>query len=186
MGQADAVKLVAVSLAALAVAVIAQTVFMIATYASYARKDTRTPLRSMMVQAATCLTLASMSLFMHGPAVLAVLGAAFSVSISVAAVHLSAHLRRQLGSGHGRLASSILRTVAGAAAMIGPAWLTATVVRRLMGAPMGQRIGILAAAAVGGLLFVVVQAMLRTPELAWLSSGLSHVRRRGGGEGSDA
>jgi putative peptidoglycan lipid II flippase len=180
MSAPHAVALVAASLAALAVAVIAQTVFMIATYASYARKNTRSPLVSMVLQAVTCLTLASTSLLVHGTAVLAVLGSAFSVSIGVAAMHLSAHLRRQLGSARDRLTPSIVRTAVGAAAMIGPAWLTATVVLKLIGRPLGERVGILAAAAVGGLLFVIVQATLRTPELAWLSSGLNHMRRRAG------
>jgi len=51
---------------------------------------------------------------------------------------------------------------------------------KLIGRPLGERVGILAAAAVGGVLFVIVQATLRTPELAWLSSGLNHMRRRAG------
>jgi len=180
MSAPHAVALVAGSLAALAVAVVAQTVFMIATYAMYARKDTRSPLRSMVLQAVTCLTLASTSLVVHGTAALVVLGAAFSVSISIAALHLTSRLRRQLGSARDRLAPSIARTAAGAAAMIGPAWLTATFVLKLIGPPMGERVGILAAAAVGGLLFVMMQAVFRTPELAWLFSGLNHMRRRAG------
>ncbi|HKC29240.1 MAG TPA: lipid II flippase MurJ, partial [Jatrophihabitans sp.] len=51
MGTPDGIALVAGALAALAVAVIGQTAFLIATYAAYARKDTRSPLRSMVLQA---------------------------------------------------------------------------------------------------------------------------------------
>src|SRR5207245_10459298 len=73
MGSAAGVTMVAVSLAALAVAVVGQTGFTIATYASYARKDTRAPLRSMLLQAGTCLGLSSLALLVHGPAVLVTL-----------------------------------------------------------------------------------------------------------------
>lgn len=178
MGTHDGVILVAGSVAALSVAVISQTVFMIATYASYARENTRSPLVSMLLQAGTCLSLASLSLFVHGSAVLVVLGLAYSVSIAIAALHLSAHLRSQLGTAHDRLTPSLVRSAVGAVAMIGPAWLVATAVPHLVGSPLGSRLGILAAAAVGVMVFVAVQVALRTPELTWLASGVNQLRGR--------
>ena len=74
MGSAAGVALVAASLVALSLAVVGQTAFMILTYACYARKDTRTPLRSMLVQAIICLGLASTALLVQGPRMLLVLG----------------------------------------------------------------------------------------------------------------
>ncbi|MFN2518921.1 MAG: murein biosynthesis integral membrane protein MurJ [Jatrophihabitantaceae bacterium] len=178
MGTGRGIALVAAALGALSLAVIAQTTFMIATYACYARKDTRSPLISMMWQAVTCLGLASIALAMHGTAVLLTLGLAYSTSIVVAALHLCAHLARELGPGRARLAPSVARTTVGAAAMVGPAWLTTAAALAWLDPPLGPRVGMLGAVLIGVLVFVGLQAILRTPELAWLSSGFGQLRQR--------
>jgi putative peptidoglycan lipid II flippase len=178
MGTSHGVALIAGALAALALAVVGQTVFLIATYASYARKDTRSPLRSMILQAITCLCLEVVALRMHGTAVLVALGLAYALAISVAAAHLSLHLRRVLGHGHARLAPSLGKIAFGAVIMLGPAWFIATQTTRVIGNPLGSRVGVLAAALSGVLVFVAVQALLRTTELAWLGSGASELLGR--------
>jgi putative peptidoglycan lipid II flippase len=179
MGTHSGVMMVAGALAALSVAVVAQTAFMIATYASYARKDTRSPLVSMTLQAVICVGLASIALTVEGTAVLVVLGVAYSASMAVAALHLSVHVARELGPGHAKLTSSLAKVSAGAVVMVVPAWLTAAAAIAWIRPPLGSRIGILAAALVGALVYLAVQTALRTPELAWLSSGLDHLRQRG-------
>jgi putative peptidoglycan lipid II flippase len=179
LGTETGVNLVAVALAALSLAVVGQTAFMIATYASYARKDTRSPLVSMLMQAAVCLALATSSLFFHGPAVLVVLGLALSVSTAVAGFHLNVRLWRNLsGVATQRLLPSIARFVAAAALMAGPAWVVATVVPSWIGGSLGPRVGILAAALVGGAVFLGLQAWWRSPELGWLAGGLGQLRHR--------
>jgi putative peptidoglycan lipid II flippase len=177
MGSAAGITMVATSLAALSVAVVGQTAFMIATYASYARKDTRAPLLSMLVQAALCLGLASTALLVRGSAVLVALGLALSVAVTVAACHLTARVWRSLSSrGSERLAPSLAKFTAGAAVMAGPAWITATVVPHWLGGPLGPRLGITAGALVGCAVYIAVQAAWRTPELGWLAGGFGHVR----------
>ena len=172
--------LVAVAVAALSPAVVGQTAFMIATYASYARKDTRSPLLSMLMQAAVCLALATSSLLFQGPAVLVVLGLALSASTAVAGFHLNARLWRNLsGVATQRLLPSIARFVAAALLMAGPAWVVATVLPSWIGASLGPRVGILAAALVGGAVFLALQAWWRSPELGWLAGGLGQLRHRG-------
>jgi capsular exopolysaccharide synthesis family protein len=175
MDSALGVAMVAGALAALAAAVIAQTAFMIATYASYARKDTRSPLRSMVMQTVVCLSLVSLSLLVHGPAVLVVLGLAVSGAASAAACHLMARMWRTLDR-HGteRLAPSVARFAVGACIMAGPAWLTATAVSGWL----GPRVGAIAAVLVGAAIFVAVQAWWRAPEVTWLSGGLGQMRNK--------
>jgi len=181
MDSATGVTLVAVSLAALSVAVVGQTAFMIATYASYAMRDTRSPLVSMLVQAAVCLALATSSLFFQGPAVLLVLGLALSVSVSAAGFHLTARVSRNLsGAATHRLLPSMAKFVAAAALMAGPAWVVATSVPPWLGRPLGPRVGVLAAAVVGGAIFLALQAWWRSPELGWLAGGLGQLRGREG------
>jgi hypothetical protein len=174
---ASGVSMVAVTLAALSVAVVGQTAFLIATYASYARKDTRSPMRSMAIQATVCLSVASVALFVHGRVVLLTLGLALSVAVTAAACHLTARLWRDLrGYGTQRLSSSLVKFAAGALIMAGPAWLTATAVQSELGRPFGPRLGIVAGAAVGCAIFLGLQAVWRTPELRLLVAGLHHGR----------
>jgi putative peptidoglycan lipid II flippase len=178
MNTPEGVAMVAGSLAALAVAIVAQTVFMIATYASYARLDTRSPLRAMVVQAVTCMSLAAFALLAHGTAVLVILGSAFSASILVAAVNLMLRLRTNLVRGAARLVPSTLKIVFGAAVMAGPAALTATAITHSLGRPLGPGLAILAATAVGATVYIALQAALHTPELTWLSGGVGQLRAR--------
>jgi putative peptidoglycan lipid II flippase len=196
MDGAAGVAMVAASLAALSVAVVGQTAFMIATYASYARKDTRSPLVSMLLQATVCLALAGTALLVHGPAVLLVLGLALSAAVAVGACHLTARVWRDVNRreprrrrGTQRLTPSVLKILAGAAIMAGPAWLTATTIPNWLGRPFGPRVGIIAAAVVGAAVFLTVQALWRTPELGWLAGGLGHLRdkaQRGAAAGTTA
>jgi putative peptidoglycan lipid II flippase len=179
MNTTSGVTMVALSLAALSVAVISQTAFMIATYASYARKNTRSPLVSMLLQAVICLGLASCALLLHGRDVILALGGAFSVAVTVAACHLTTRLWRTVSrQGTQRLAPSVGRFLAGSAIMVGPAWLTAMGIQHWLDHPIGARLGILAAALVGSTIYIAVQAAWRTPELGWLAGGFGHVRNK--------
>jgi len=176
MNSTAGVGMVSVSLMALSVAVIAQTAFMIATYASYARKDTRTPMKSMMLQAVLCLGLVSSALLVHGSAVLLVIGLAFSGSVTVAAWHLTRRVLKGLGPSTEHLTPSLLKIAVGAAVMVGPAWACARVVRALVGdGGASALLGTGAAVAVGGLTFLAVEAFWKAPEVAQITGGLSHL-----------
>jgi len=182
MDVAAGVTMVAVSLAPLSAAVIGQTAFQITTYACYAMKDTRSPLRSMLLQAAVCLGLAGAALLARGTAVLLMLGLAVSVSVAAAACHLTVRTWRKLSrGGERRLAPSLARFAAGAVIMAGPAWLTATEIQHWLGRPAGPRVGIFAAALVGAGVFFAFQALCRTEELAWLVGGLGFLRGKARG-----
>ena len=176
-GLGAGVTMVAAALAPLSLAVVGQTAFMIATYASYARKDTRSPLRSMMLQAAMCLGVVSLQPACpradrapRAGAGRVGIGRRGRVSPDGPDV---ADPRRAAHSGS---APSLARFVAGAAIMAGPAWLTATVVPDWLGRPFGPRVGIVAAALVGAAVYVAVQALWRTPEVGWLAEGLGQMR----------
>jgi len=169
-------EMVALSIAALAVAVVAQTAFLIGTYASYARSDTRSPLLSTLLQTLTCLALVSVALRPQGFAVLVAVGLSLSVSVAVGACHLIIRLIRRLDGGSERLAPSLVKVVIGSIVMAGPAWLTAAVVPAWIGPPLGARIGLIAAVFVGGAVFVGLQAAWGTPEVTWIVDGLRHVR----------
>jgi len=174
MASTEGVAMVTAALAALSLAVIGQTAFSILTYASYARKDTRTPLVSMGLQAALCLGVASTALLFHGPAVLLILGLALSLSVCAAAVHLSVRTWRSLSRrGTERLIPSLARFAGGAAIMAWPAWLVADTDNSWIGRSLGPRPAIAAAVVVGAAVFLLLQALMRSPELGWLVGGLT-------------
>lgn len=175
MNSAAGVAMIAAALTPLCVAVVAQTAFMILTYAFYARKDTRSPLRSMALETVLCLGLVGIALVVHGTAVLFVLGLATSVSVAVAACHLTARMRRRLGRrGYGGLIPSVARFTAGAVVMSVPARLTAVAVADGFG--HGGKLGVIAGAIVGATLYVTVESLARAPEVGWLAGGLAHMR----------
>jgi murein biosynthesis integral membrane protein MurJ len=176
MDSAGGVALVAAALAPLSAAVVGQTAFMIVTYASYARKDTRSPLHSMILQTALCLAVVGLSLLVRGPAVLVMLGLAVSVSVVAAACHLTARMWRNSARGTQRLAPSLARFTAGAAIMAGPAWLIATFASGWLGRPLGPRVGIVAATLAGATVFVAVEALWGAPQVSWLAAGLGQMR----------
>ena len=179
MDSTTGIAMVAATLAALSVAVVSQTIFMIATYASYAQKNTRSPLISMMLQAAVCLALTGAAVLVRGPAMLLALGVALSAATTVAAIHLTAMLRRGLAvKGTQRILPSLARFLLGALVMAGPAWLTATWVSSELGRPFGPRLAVLAATIVGIAIYLGVQALCRTPELSWLAQGFRYARRK--------
>jgi murein biosynthesis integral membrane protein MurJ len=169
--------MIALALLPLSLAVITQFAFRVLTNASYARKDTRSPLRSMVLQVVLFLSLASLALLFHGPAVVLVLGIALSASVAIATWHLTAGMWRRLGRrGSERLIPSLVRFVVGAVVMAGPAWLTANAVADRLGRSFGSRTGVIAAVIVGATVYLAVEALLRTPEVGWLAGGLAQMR----------
>ena len=177
LDSASGVGMVAAALASVSLAVVAQTAFMILTYASYAQKDTRSPLYATLVQSAVCLGLASTTLLVHGTAVLVVLGLTLSASIVAAAIHLTVRTWRNVSrAGAQLLVPSLGKFLAAAIIMAGPAWVVATLITQLVGRPLGPRVAIIAAALVGALVFLGLQSWWRTPELSWLAGGLRQTR----------
>ncbi len=174
-GAGGGTELVAASLTALAIGIVGETAFLVSTYACYARKDTATPLRAMALQVAVCLALAGFALTVDGPAVLTVLGCALSAGAVVSAAYLVWTLLRRLPPGEASLARPVGRTILASVVTAIPAAATATGVDALTGSPL---LGVLAAALVGATLYGGGQALLRAPELAWITGALRLPRIR--------
>ena len=170
--------LIAAALAALGVGVLGETTFLVATYACYARKDTRTPMRAMLLQLVICLGAASGALFVTGPAVLAVLGLALSAGTLVSAGYLVRRLLRGLSAGTESLGRPLLRMLLVAVLMAVPAHVLAAVVHERIGGSLGGALGVAAAAALGAVIYLGVQTRLGAPELGWITDS---VRRKAGG-----
>ena len=173
-GTDTGTALIAAALATLAIGILGETAFMVATYACYAREDTRTPMRAMVLQLAICVAGASFAPSMQGPAVLAVLGLSMSAGALISSGYLIFALLRGLGGGTEPLGRPLLRILGAAVLMAVPAHVVAGFVAERAGGVAGVAAG----ATLGAAIYFGVQAGLRAPELDWVTDAL---RKKAGG-----
>ena len=177
MDTAAATDLVALALAAVSIGLVGESVFFLATQASYARHDARTPWRAMAIQATVCLALCGFAFTVEGRSTLAVLGSAYAVANLLGSGVLVAWIERRLVPGTVRLMPSVIRIVVGSAAFTGTA---ALVVAILTGADPGHAhaaVGLAAGCIAGIAVFALAQRLMRTPELAWVMGGMRGLTR---------
>ncbi len=169
------VRLIALSLASLAPGVIAESWFILGTYAFYARLDAHAPLRSMVLRVGVSVGVMALTWGVRGPAVLPLLGISLSLGSLAGAAHAWVRLRARLPSPTvGAATASPWRRVVGASlVMIVPAAGVAYVVGRIADRQLVEVLAMLGAAAVGAVVYFGVQARLHAPEVAWLRTGLS-------------
>jgi murein biosynthesis integral membrane protein MurJ len=182
-GGSDAVHLIAASLVGLAPGIIGQTLFLVTTYACYARGDTSYPLRGMLLQASVCVCVISASYWIHGTDVLTVLGLGLSAGTITGSVYLVSHLWRDLPRGGESVLRPVLYTLVGSAIMIGPAWATAKFLGDRLASHTGHVVAMLAAVVVGASCYFAVQAVLGAPQMQWVSGALLARAPGGFGQG---
>ena len=183
-GAADGRDLISAALGGLAPAIVGETLFLVTTYACYARKDTRNPLRGMIIQATVCAAgIAVVVNLLHGTALLTGLGLAFSAGSVAAAWYLVRKLRQELprGGEHGLLVS-IEQTAISSAIMILPAWAGAKfLASHLTGAP-GRVAMILLVSLAGAGIYFAAQVVLGNQQVKWLTVAVRQRWRRLRGE----
>jgi peptidoglycan biosynthesis protein MviN/MurJ (putative lipid II flippase) len=169
-GTNGSVELVQAALTGLAVGIIGETLFMVATYACYARHDTTHPLRGMLIQTVVCAAGIGISLQAHGAALLTGLGLSLAAGTLCGAAYLLRHLRRELpGRTHSPWPAAG-RAAAASVVMAAAAWETARLINGVFQAPGGHLVAMLSATVVGAGLYLGIQAALRAPELAWIGA----------------
>jgi putative peptidoglycan lipid II flippase len=168
------VHLVAAALLGLAPGIAGETLFMVTTYACYARHDTGYPLRGMIIQTLGCgggIAL-SLSLHLRGAGLLTALGLSLAVGSLSAAAYLVHHLRRGLPRGGEKVLGPLARTLAGSVIMVGPAWGTAAFLDTRLNTPAGHVAAMLAAAVVGAGAYFALQAAWSAPQMEWVTGAL--------------
>jgi murein biosynthesis integral membrane protein MurJ len=165
-------EMLAAALLGLAPAITGETVFLVTTYACYARKDTVYPLRGMIIHAIVCGGGIAVAAPMRGPALLTGLGLAFSAGSAVASVYLVYHLRRGLPRGGESVSGSFLRTVVCSAIMAGPVWVAATFLAGHLRSAGGRVAVMLLVSLAGAGIYFTAQALLGAPQMQWLTAAL--------------
>jgi putative peptidoglycan lipid II flippase len=176
MASAEGRAMLNYALLGLSVGVIGECAMLLCTYASYARSDIRSPLLAMLIRLgiASCGIGVALTLPLE-PALLLALGLTVSIADLGGAAFLALRLRSALPSGNERLLPSILRSATAAIVAVIPALAVATFLPALL-PRVGPLAGVVAACLLGVLSFLLLQVLLRSPELKLLSEAL---RRRG-------
>lgn len=182
MATPEARTALAVSTAALALGVIGEAAFIVATHASYALGDARAPFRAMISR--TVLSLAVMAVafwWLDGVWVLLALGAAISLGNVVSAAQLARSVLRRVPTAGARIWPPMVRALLGSAAMVGPAYAAAVAGPRVLPGRPGEIAGMACAVLLGAAIHVLVLRAMKAPELAVLLPRGSRRRRRGRG-----
>jgi putative peptidoglycan lipid II flippase len=166
-------ELLAASLLGLAPAITGETVFLVTTYACYARKDTTYPLRGMIIHSVVCAAGIGVVAHLHGPALLTGLGFAFSAGSIVASIYLLLRLRREMPRGGEPALEWFLRTIACSAVMAGPVWLEGDfLVGHLSGNAASRVAMMLVICLDGAAIYFIAQAVLGAPQIHWVTAAL--------------
>ena len=177
MAGSSGVGYVAVSLVALAAGVLGEAGFVLATYASYARHDTRSPFRAMVIR--TGVSLGGMViafLLADGSGLLVGIGLAISAGNLLSAAQLGTRLKRELQEGSARVGPALLRALGAAAVMTPPAYLAARGIAAWTPAGIGRLAAIAAAAVVGSATYLAAQRAWGSPELSSLAGDFRRLR----------
>jgi putative peptidoglycan lipid II flippase len=174
LGEPNVVRLIALSLASLAPGVIAESWFILGTYAFYARLDARTPLWSMVVRVGVSVGIMALTWNVHGAAVLPLLGLALSAGSLAGAAHAWLRLRAELPAPSATVTrSSFARIMLVSLVMLVPAVAIALAVSQLGSSQVLEVLAMVGAALAGAGVYFLLQARLHAPEIAWLRTGLA-------------
>jgi putative peptidoglycan lipid II flippase len=171
MATPQGYDLVAGALAMLSLGLAGAAVFFITTQASYARGDSRRPLRSMAVQTVVCLVLIGLAVATSSDASLVrTVAAAYAVGCVVGAAHLFTTVTTEAPAAAQCCLRAAARVLVGTVVMLPAVLVVALVVPHLEPGRLGSLMAVLGGSAIGALTFGCCQALLRAPELHWLRS----------------
>jgi putative peptidoglycan lipid II flippase len=161
--------MIATALTMLSVGLAGQTLFFIATQASYARADTLTPLRSMGLQTVLCCALCTAAVAgAEGPALLPLVAGAYAIASLVAGIHLLLRVVNVSASFLWRIVQSATRVLACTGLMLVPVYAVTSLSRTVLPGRMGWGLAVAVGSLVGVATYVAAQALVRAPELSWL------------------
>jgi putative peptidoglycan lipid II flippase len=171
MATVEGYDLIAGALAMLSLGLAGAAVFFISTQASYARDDSRRPLRSMAVQTVVCLVLIGLAVTLAPDAALVrTVPAAYAVSCLVGAAHLFVTVTEGAPSAARCCRQAGGRVLVGTIAMLPAVAVVVLTVPQLVPGRLGALLAVLGGTLTGALAFGGSQALLRAPELFWLRS----------------
>ena len=178
-GAAGGRVLLAAALLGLAPAILGETLFLVTTYACYARGDTTSPLRGMLIHAVICAAGIGVVARLHGSALLTGLGLSFGAGSYVGAAYLFRHLRRGLPRGGEPVFRPFLRTIVCSALMAVPVWVISRVLATYLTSAPGRVAVMFVVTVVGASVYFAAQGALQAPQMQWVKGAMLGRRRAG-------
>lgn len=178
MGAPEGIALLAACIAARGIGALAEAIVMLGTSASYARRDSASPLRAKAIMASVCVLGMATAPVLHDPVVLMwVLGGAWSLAHILAALDLTRRQVRVLPDGARLGLRPVAVTLLLSAFAALPAWLVLQHAGPWAFLPFGH-IQLAAAAGAAALVtYLVLQFARGSEELALLLPRLGRLRR---------
>jgi putative peptidoglycan lipid II flippase len=174
--QEAGATLVAAALIGLAPGIVGEASFVLSTQASYATDDARGPFRAMAVRTALSFACMTAAFALDSPAaLLACLGAAFSLGNIIGALRLWRQLRSRVGRARPATVRIVARDLVASALMASVALLVGVAIATAFGGEAGEILALLAAAFAGGVVLLLAQRALQAPELGLLAAGFRQV-----------
>jgi putative peptidoglycan lipid II flippase len=174
MATADGRMMITYALGSIACGLVGQAVFFVAAQAAYARRDTRTPLRSMIFQTVACLFCSGLAVHAGDVRVLIIAGLGYSLANLLGAAHLLFMVRRYLVPGSERLLPGLVHVVAGCFATAAVSLITSHLISQILPGRPGATLAVLVASAIGLATFAAVQLLCRSQEARWLVAAITH------------
>jgi putative peptidoglycan lipid II flippase len=167
-------QLIQFALLGISLGLIGEAVLVFATQASYARRNGTWPLRAVALRTVVAVAgMLSCLAWLDGSVLLLGIGASIAVSDVLAGAFLCWAVRRESPRTHPSLWASLSRTGAASLAMLCPVGLLLLVVdERVPDSQAGSFVTVLAAALVGLGSYLLVQRLLRSPQLKELAEAL--------------
>jgi putative peptidoglycan lipid II flippase len=161
--------MIATSLTMLSLGLAGQTLFFIATQASYARADTVTPLRSMGIQTLLCCALCTAAVATaDGPELLPLVAGSYAIASLAAGIYLLLRVVNVCASFQWRLVQSVTRVLAGTGLMLVPVYAVTSLSRVALPGRAGWALAVVGGSLVGLITYIAAQALAHAPELSWL------------------
>ncbi|HXJ65951.1 MAG TPA: lipid II flippase MurJ, partial [Actinomycetota bacterium] len=163
--------LIAPSIAALSLAVVGETWFILATYSCYSRDDVRTPLRCMWVRVGVALALMTFAMMANGRPVLVLLGLSLSIGSLAGALAMGWRIHGRIRGHHAAGEPSLWRSIGWTVVMSVAAVVPALIIWQIVGpagSNLAQFLQLAVLMAVTGTAYLGLQFVRGAPELKWL------------------
>jgi putative peptidoglycan lipid II flippase len=168
-------SLLTLSLAALGVGVISESIFVLGTYAFFSKKDARTPLKAMVVRVCVLLVGMFVGLKLHGSVVLVVVGGSFSASGIAGAIYLLTRL--DLAGGLSSFLWRLVKMAVSSTMAVAAGYAAVSLCDRLLpGSHIASIVALLVGVVVATACFLAIEGLSKAPELRLLMDGLLHLR----------
>ncbi|MGI8729580.1 MAG: murein biosynthesis integral membrane protein MurJ [Solirubrobacteraceae bacterium] len=170
--------LVAACLAGTALAVMGESGVQLFTNAFYARNDARSPFFAAVAGTAITLACLPVALRLDGSSALLVVGLALSAGTSFSTWLMWHRLHATLPPPQHGATRSVLRSLAASAVMAAPTYFVSTALADRLGGPVGALAGVIAGTLLGAGVFIAIQRLWRSPELAFFAGGVRGLTKR--------